>query len=326
MAATVPSGAPSRRTRPRGGRGGDETGPAARGRGRRVRGARVRAACPVAARPRRRSVPVRPAGPSPVPGAPGSRTVTPPRPRPVGVARAEAESRARGRAPGTRAPAVTRGTPRRRPPPRALPWVAAAPRRVPRAPGGRAGGRRVRRPTGRGGSRRRGGCREAVGRARVRSAVGGDRRPRRARRRPSALSSHASPRRVRRARGGVPLRPPPPRRGPSPVPPARAPVRPPASLRPPARSPARPPSFGGRSWRGGRGGAEGRADVGRGLARPGSSSAALVSPSLPRLARGLPARGGGRRRRRRRALRDATSDQTWRPAEFKHISQRRKRN
>ena len=26
------------------------------------------------------------------------------------------------------------------------------------------------------------------------------------------------------------------------------------------------------------------------------------------------------------ALRDATSDQTWRPAEFKHISQRRKRN
>lgn len=27
-----------------------------------------------------------------------------------------------------------------------------------------------------------------------------------------------------------------------------------------------------------------------------------------------------------RALRDATSDQTWRPAEFKHISQRRKRN
>ena len=47
MAATVPSGAPSRRTRPRGGRGGDETGPAARGRGRRVRGARVRAACPV---------------------------------------------------------------------------------------------------------------------------------------------------------------------------------------------------------------------------------------------------------------------------------------
>lgn len=244
MAATVPSGAPSRRTRPRGGRGGDETGPAARGRGRRVRGARVRAACPVAARPRRRSVPVRPAGPSPVPGAPGSRTVTPPRPRPVGVARAEAESRARGRAPGTRAPAVTRGTPRRRPPPRALPRVAAAPRCVPRAPGGRAGAASAAR---RAVAARGGGA--GVGRrwdARGRSAVGGDRRPRRARRRPSALSSPASPRRVRRARGGVPLRPPPPRRGPSPVPPARAPVRPPASLRPPAR----PPSFGGRSWRG----------------------------------------------------------------------------
>ena len=29
-------------------------------------------------------------------------------------------------------------------------------------------------------------------------------------------------------------------------------------------------------------------------------------------------------RARARALRDATSDQTWRPAEFKHISQRRK--
>lgn len=40
----------------------------------------------------------------------------------------------------------------------------------------------------------------------------------------------------------------------------------------------------------------------------------------------LASRGSSWRARARASLRDATSDQTWRPAEFKHISQRRKRN
>ena len=55
-----------------------------------------------------------------------------PRPPPSGPARAEAESRAPRRAPGTRAPAVTRGTPRRLPPPRAH-APGPRPRRVSRS-------------------------------------------------------------------------------------------------------------------------------------------------------------------------------------------------
>ena len=53
----------------------------------------------------------------------------------------------------------------------------------------------------------------------------------------------------------------------------------------------------------------------------GRRSGPLVAP--PPWPRGAPP---GARARARASLRDATSDQTWRPAEFKHISQRRKRN
>lgn len=49
-------------------------------------------------------------------------------------------------------------------------------------------------------------------------------------------------------------------------------------------------------------------------ARPPARSSPSASPCLPRP---VPPPS---------SLRDATSDQTWRPAEFKHISQRRKRN
>lgn len=53
-----------------------------------------------------------------------------------------------------------------------------------------------------------------------------------------------------------------------------------------------------------------------------------LSPSRPSRGHPSPAARSLARRARVRAcaLRDATSDQTWRPAEFKHISQRRKRN
>lgn len=59
----------------------------------------------------------------------------------------------------------------------------------------------------------------------------------------------------------------------------------------------------------------------------GSAAGSLSFPALSRapFARRSLARSS-RARVRACALRDATSDQTWRPAEFKHISQRRKRN
>ena len=65
---------------------------------------------------------------------------------------------------------------------------------------------------------------------------------------------------------------------------------------------------------------ENRAGADRGLF-PGAGVPVLSSPLRPGLAGLLLARALARA-----SLRDATSDQTWRPAEFKHISQRRKRN
>ena len=95
-------------------------------------------------------------------------------------------------------------------------------------------------------------------------------------------------------------------------------VRRPRPLPPPPPPPPPPPGGAtGRRWsvgccvgawaRGGPGG--------------GRSAAGLSVPLLGTLLAGALAA-----RARARALRDATSDQTWRPAEFKHISQRRKRN
>lgn len=174
--------------------------------------------------------------------------------------------RVRGRAPGTRAPAATRGTPRRLPPLRASPpgW---RPRRGARpepprsgtgAVGGRGGGSAVPRGTG------------GPGPAAPRPSPAADGPPAGARR-PS-----------------LPLRPV-----------ARRPVSPSARPPPPLPRPR------GESR-------EGKAGVDRGPRVPGASPAArsLLLALLPPL---FP-------------IRDATSDQTWRPAEFKHISQRRKRN
>ena len=94
-------------------------------------------------------------------------------------------------------------------------------------------------------------------------------------------------------------------------------VRRPRPLPPPPPPPPPPPGGAtGRRWSVGccvgawaRGGPGGR------------SAAGLSVPLLGTLLAGALAA-----RARARALRDATSDQTWRPAEFKHISQRRKRN
>ena len=67
--------------------------------------------------------------------------------------------------------------------------------------------------------------------------------------------------------------------------------------------------------------------VSRAACPVGACTRSRLAPAPPRPS----VRPSGRRRRRRPSrrsplLRDATSDQTWRPAEFKHISQRRKRN
>ena len=103
---------------------------------------------------------------------------------------------------------------------------------------------------------------------------------------------------------------------------------------PPRPLPLRPPAAAGRRRRRrrrlllpeGRRVVGGGRSVGRGAAcARGSGGArggrprASASPPSRAPPRGLP-------RPLPRALRDATSDQTWRPAEFKHISQRRKRN
>ena len=208
-----------------------------------------------------------------------------PRPPPSGPARAEAESRAPRRAPGTRAPAVTRGTPRRLPPPRA------------HAPGPRP--RRVSRSepaVGLGG----GWGPACVWRA---GAVGAVRRPPPTpplpERPPPPHSPPPPPRRARRGRSrSVRVRPRPP------TPPARAPVG--RGLECPGSLPAGPPLPASRALLArarARSACGGRCRFPVFLAASAAAAAAAAAP-----------------------LRDATSDQTWRPAEFKHISQRRKRN
>ena len=98
-----------------------------------------------------------------------------------------------------------------------------------------------------------------------------------------------------------------------------APPRPLPLRRPPPPTPPPPPPGGATGSRGGRSVGRGAACArGSGGARGGRPRASASPPSRAP-PRGLP-------RPLPRALRDATSDQTWRPAEFKHISQRRKRN
>ena len=92
-----------------------------------------------------------------------------------------------------------------------------------------------------------------------------------------------------------------------------------SARRPPPPTPPPPPPGGATGSRGGRSVGRGAACArGSGGARGGRPRASASPPSRAP-PRGLP-------RPLPRALRDATSDQTWRPAEFKHISQRRKRN
>ena len=272
--------------------------------------------------------------------------------RPVGAARAEAESRA-GPRPGDACPG---GGPRDAAAPSAAarfpPGCGRAALRAPspRWVGGRRGvvvqgaqaRRAVRRPAPQpcGGCARGGASVKEGGEAALAAvpvgggggalvvgvgrgpAVGGDRRapPRPPPTPPAApASSRCSlhpphpclPARVRlprsaRCPGGLPPSPPPPPpspAGPPPVPPARAP-RPRPRFRP-------PPSWGGRRL--------GPRASAVAFPVPGSSFGRCLSFPSPGLARAPLAPPW-------RALRDATSDQTWRPAEFKHISQRRKRN
>lgn len=370
----------SRRLAPGGGRSGSGRGP-------------------LLSRSRGRASGARAAGPPPLPaGDPGP-------PFALSGRLAPRPSRARGCAPGMRAPAAARGTPRRRPPLRASPRVAAAPHCVPRArvvaggvwfsAGVFVGWRRAAPSAGPGpGPRRERGARGTCGgEGRVcrvggkGPAVGGDRRawtPPRPRPllpslpRPAPLAAVPPPGVVVRRRvprpgpAQTPVPPPPsafqPRQGSRlcrrPVlPPARplfrrpsrvrtltfpVPPPPPGSL--PSRalslpSPSLPPSR--RVWRrggcwcvAGRGGRRlwggGGSGVVFGVLRrwvsagePGGLRSAASSRgrrSGPLVAPPPWPRGAPPGARARASLRDATSDQTWRPAEFKHISQRRKRN
>lgn len=223
-------------------------------------------------------------------------------------------SRARGRAPGTRAPAVTRGTPRRLPPPRAPP-PGLRPRRVARH-GPAALRVRGRAP--------RVGSRAAWGGGVPRAFPHRDPRP------PPTGGRAGGRRRV----GGVPSLPAAAaaasRRAAGPCPPR-------ASL--PPRLPPRPTGVrrdGKRDAMGGRVRGRGLRGDDYPLSCPGSVSRSFALPvsraSLwppPPSLRPSVRPSAGRsvvRSVGRGALRDATSDQTWRPAEFKHISQRRKRN
>lgn len=98
----------------------------------------------------------------------------------------------------------------------------------------------------------------------------------------------------------------------------------------PVPSPARAPPSGRPAPAGRRGGAVGRGSLSpvasplagpvsrRGVGRAVGRAGAMPSVRVRRAARPRPPAPF--------PLRDATSDQTWRPAEFKHISQRRKRN
>lgn len=112
--------------------------------------------------------------------------------------------------------------------------------------------------------------------------------------------------------GSLPARP-------SPPPPSPEPGRAPACAAGPCSPPAPAPAFSAplpRRWGGWAGGrVRGRRPVAFPRAGGPPSARALSRPRAPPLSRPP-----------WRALRDATSDQTWRPAEFKHISQRRKRN
>lgn len=230
----------SRRLAPGGGRSGSGRGP-------------------LLSRSRGRASGARAAGPPPLPaGDPGP-------PFALSGRLAPRPSRARGCAPGMRAPAAARGTPRRRPPLRASPRVAAAPHCVPRArvvaggvwfsAGVFVGWRRAAPSAGPGpGPRRERGARGTCGgEGRVcrvggkGPAVGGDRRawtPPRPRPllpslpRPAPLAAVPPPgvvvrRRVPRPGPAQTPVPPPPLRLPTPaglppVPPARAPACPPA--------------------------------------------------------------------------------------------------
>jgi len=252
-------------------------------------------------------LPVRPAGAPPLPHArgasPGRRAsaararfpATPPAAlAPSGRAvRARGRVRVRVRAPGTRASAATRGTPRR------LPAAARSPPGLRPCRGSRPGAPAA-------------GAGAGVG-------AGGD-RGRAVRPSPVRASAPA------RAPTLSPASTSPPSRAPSvPWQPARAPR--------PASAPPSPPA--GRRRRRRRRRLllpEGRrvvGGVGRSVGVPrvrgeaggarGGRPRASASPPSRAPPRGLP-------RPLPRALRDATSDQTWRPAEFKHISQRRKRN
>ena len=214
--------------------------------------------------------------------------------RPVGAARAGPRPGAACPGGGPRDAAAPPAAARFRPPPgrgRAAPLLPRSPRlgRVGVEAGGGSRPWEGRRARGRG---RRGGrvVARGGGRGRRGPAVGGDRRdPTTSRRPPARRPAPAPPLSPRRA-APAPRLPPPSARLPRPPWPGRAPRRRRRLVLP---RPGSPP---------------------RGAPSP------LVLGSLSR------PRGDSRARVRARALRDATSDQTWRPAEFKHISQRRKRN
>lgn len=191
--------------------------------------------------------------------------------------------RARGRAPGMRAPAATRGTPRRRSPLRAFPRAAAAAAlRAPGPSGWRSSGwgGAAGRPSpvgdvswpcgGRVGAERSGAARAGAvgvawwGKGPRRSPRGGRRvPPDPPASRPTAAAAAAAapspllpgttmPPAWARRRARLPLSPPPAR----PVPRRRLvlpsrPVRLPSSFRPAGRPPARPNPVFGRPWAGG---------------------------------------------------------------------------
>ena len=236
------------------------------------------------------AVPRRPSAPLPSPFPAGD-----PRPSPCrGGSRRAAP---RGCVPRRR-PAGRRGAARRcalpPPPPgrgRAAPLLPRSPRlgRVGVEAGGGSRPWEGRRARGRG---RRGGrvVARGGGRGRRGPAVGGDRRDPTTSRRPPARRPAPAP---------PPL--PSPRGARAPAAPSVCAAPPPSVARqgPSPPPPARAPSPG---------------------VPPRGAPSPLVLGSLSR------PRGDSRARVRARALRDATSDQTWRPAEFKHISQRRKRN
>lgn len=309
-----PSGAPSRRTR-LGARGslalaGRVEGPApcrrrasaAAGAGRRApegsggeegpgRGSASRSPR-FAARPRWRPG-VRPTAapaPLPLPATPPRRTVLPARP-PARLA----SRRVRGRKPAAPRPARPRSRPRSRGSrvPGGDPRDAAVSSAVARPPPAR--GRAVP-------------CRGPVPSFRV--GVGRRRRRRR------VLGPVPPPPRVGDGSGrarACAVSAPPPARAPPSLPSSRsggaAGVPSAARLSPSGLSPSPGPSPDGSGVRTGAGVGPARSFV-RSV-RP--SAAGPPGPPRPSVVRPVP-------------LRDATSDQTWRPAEFKHISQRRKRN